>query len=215
MKKRFILIVCVFLVLVFIIKIRETIILYKIFLSINEFRKENNRYYSVSTRYENHINSIEKCYLKDNFEKIILNNNSAGEYCEIKNLLTKEEIAYNVSQKMKYENQKGLNFQDNLLNIPNIINIDKTNNKSTKMKKILKIHYIIPTTYEGKKCYKIVTSSEMVIIDKSTYLPVFSTLKTANSKSKDDKIEYKYEFEVGTVTDDDIAVPNISDYKIE
>ena len=55
----------------------------------------------------------------------------------------------------------------------------------------------------------------MVIIDKSTYLPVYSTLKIANSKSKDNKIEYKYKFGVGTVTDEDIAVPNTSDYKIE
>ena len=128
MKKKLLIIFCVILVLVIIIKIRESIILNKIFLSIKEFKNENNRYCSVSISYENHVNSIEKYYLKDNVEKFILNNDSVDEYCEIKNLLTNEEITYNVSKKIKYENQHGLGLQDTLLNIPNIINIDISQN---------------------------------------------------------------------------------------
>ena len=215
MKKKLLIIFCAILVLVISIKIRESIILDKIFLSINDFKSQSNRNYSANLNYENHISSTTKYYVKDNYEKFILNNDSAGEYCEFKNLLTKEEIAYNVSKKIKYQNKQELNFQDNLLNIPNIINIDNTDDNGTKYEKIFQIHYILPITYEGKKCYKIVTTSEIVIIDKNTYLPVYATLKIANSKSKDNKIEYKYKFEVGTVTEDDVALPDFSNYKIE
>ena len=215
MKKRVGIIFCVVLLLFFIIKIREVLILNKIFSSLSEFKNANNKYYLVNTYYENGINSLAKYYYKDNIEKIIVNNNTVGEYCEVKNLLTDEEVIYNVGRKIKYEKQQGLNFQDNLLNIPNIINIDNKDKKNITIKKVFKIHYIIPISYENKKCYKIVTNSEIVIIDKSTYLPVYASLKSAKTNSEKTKVEYKYEFKIGTVTDDDVALPDFSDYKIE
>ena len=214
MKKKIIFCILIIVCLFFILKIREILIINKVCESIKRFNNENNRKLEVCSIVNQGVCVKKSNLIKDNTECFIINTKNTGEFIVREDYSNNETITYNTTKKIKYKNDNDIDIdiEKSLIGIPKSI-IDLIEQKNVI--KIFKIHYIIPITYEDKKCYKIATNSEIVIIDKNTYLPVYSTSKIANSKSKDNKVEYKYKFEVGTVTDEEVALPDFSDYEIE
>lgn len=91
-----------------------------------------------------------------------------------------------------------------ITSIPSLVSEIYSSNK-INIVRFLEIHYIIPVKYEGKSCYKIVTKSETIIIDKNTYLPIYVCENWVNSEDDNScKMEYFYEFEINTVTEEDM-----------
>ena len=214
MKKKIFIFILIILFLFIVIKIREAIILNKVHSAIECFMSESNRYYCVYEKYNDRNNVEKEIYLLDNIEKQLYKNNQFENYCEWKDYKNGDRISYNENGKIRFkESIKDENYKY-LLCLPRVISLTKLDKKHQYFE-LFKIHYIIPITYDGKSCYKISTNSEIVIIDKETFLPVYSTIKTANSTENDNNVEYMYKFSVGTVTDDDVALPDFSDYKIE
>lgn len=214
MKKKVLIVILIILSFIIAVKTREIIILNKINSSIIDFKNQENRYYSVIENINNKTKIEKEKYLTKNIEKHVLRNDTIGEYCELKNFQNGEFYNYNLRYKIRYISNTKFKDENNLMYLPKIISdICDLNNK--KFSELFKIHYIMPTTYENKPCYKISTNFEIVIIDKETYLPVYSSIKTVNSGEGDNSTEYIYKFEVNTVTDEDVALPDFSDYTIE
>lgn len=214
MKKKILIVVLILLVLFIIVKTREIMILNKIYNNMKQFDNESNRYCSIIKKFNNELEIEKRIYLNGSIEKYVAIDNTVGEYCSIKNFDTNEIYNYNDTQKIIYKDSSKVYSEDYFMGLINIIS-QVYFGEHLNFSELFKIHYILPTTYDGKTCYKIATSSEVVIIDKDTYLPVYSSIKTENSGSGSINVEYTYKFEVGTVTDEDVAVPDFSDYKIE
>ncbi len=81
------------------------------------------------------------------------------------------------------------------------------------IKEFLKVKYILPVDYHNQKCYKIATNTQTLIISRDTYLPIYYSIDMMNSE-KNEKVltEITYEFKVGEVTDEDIALPDLTGY---
>ena len=212
MKKKILIIIFVIIVLFIVIKIREVLILNKVYKSIENFAVEENRYYSSYTIVNENVYSEKRIYVKQNVEKYVLKNTNSGEYCEWKNFETGEVNVYNMTDKIKYENTEVNKLEEFLMVLPNLISFMHINNGLTLFQ-LLKVYYIIPITYENKPCYKISTTSEFIIIEKDTYLPVYSSVKIINSTENYNKTENTYGFEINTVTDENIALPNFEEYE--
>lgn len=211
MKKKILISFVIILLLFIMMKMRETLILNKINSSIEYFKNENNRYYLVSIKRNDDIKSDTEIYLNENLIRIIIDNSVFGKYCEWKNLENGEVNIYNISNKVKFEDEIFIK-EDTLIGLPNfIVNMNKNN--EVKLSQLLKVYYIIPITYNDKQCYKISTTSEIIIIEKDTYLPVYSSVKIVKSTDKDNFTENTYKFEVNTVTDEDVLISNFEEYE--
>ena len=184
------------------------VIVNRIYHEINEFRKLENRYYTVMTVKNGNIMDEQEISCKDNQIKYFkLNKNTEGSYFEFKDFdedknyfwVIKEDGSKNFNQNGRYIKNK--NF---IIGIPNLISKVYKNNEFN-LKYFLKIHYIISAKYEGKSCYKIVTKLETIIIDKNTYLPIYVCENWVNSEDDNScKMEYFYGFEINTVTEEDM-----------
>ena len=207
MKKKILILVLVVSCIFIIYKGFCAYVLIKASESLEKFRQEENRTYSVSTFKDENFMYKSKNYIRDNFIKCITVKDSDRTFidCIDKN----NEINYFLDQKNNYAyvNCSFINSNVNFLDIPKIL-------KNKSLKNLFGVHYIIPTTYNNKTCYKIVTKTETVIIDRETYLPVYCLSKYHNSESGDGTIERTYEFSVGTVTDEDVALPDLEGYEI-
>lgn len=213
MKKKFLKVVLVILILFILIKSYHLIIIKNSYNAIKKFRNEENRYYTVSTIISKSIVRKEEIFVDRNIIKYVKKNDTSGTYCEWKNLQTDEKYAYNMTSKSLYNDKALIERTDFLTNLPNLITSIYKNGKFNIVQ-ALKVQYIIPTKYDNKSCYKISTKTEIVIIEKDTYLPVYSTMKTVNSEAGNgNKTENTYEFKVGTVTEEDIELPDFSDYE--
>ena len=211
MKKKILISFGIILCICTILKLREVIIFNKINVAIEQFRNEKNRYYLFLTQNNSNIQNYNEIFLKNNLIKIVQNNSTIGNYCEWKDLETGEVNIHKSSNKEKFENESAIN-EDTLFGLPNFItNIHKNN--GIKITQLLKVYYIIPTTYNNKPCYKISTTSEDIIIDKETYLPLYSLVKTVNSNRENEITENTYKFEVNTVTDEDVTLPSFEEYE--
>ena len=177
---------------------------------IEDFEYEFNRYYCVSIDKSQKKAYIEELFFCNNIAKYSIFNNGKNIYYEWKDFNKQKKYSINhLSMEMLQEDYLTIENKNTLYNLPSLFYNENV------LKNIFKIHYIIPTTYNETKAFKIVTASEEIIIDANTFLPVHIIKKNYNSNNNlENCIEYNYEFEVGTVTDEDVALPDLSEYKI-
>lgn len=207
-----IMVVLLVLILFILSKAYQMTIINHVFEAIEEFKNEGNREYWVETIINGEVVLEEEIFLKQEMMKCVKRKNNSIISYKCKNLDQKEEYFVNIKNKKIYRHDIMIKNENTLYNLPNFIEYSFDNDKF-KLSKIFDIHYIIPTKYKDKPCYKIVTKNEVTIVKKETYLPVYSSAKRmkSNEESKS-KIERTYEFKVGEVTDEDVALPDLSEY---
>lgn len=208
-------IVLILFIIVFIaIKIYHFIVFNKIYKAVENFRAEKNRYYAVEVTQGEELSRKEEIALTENAFKYLKHKRNSDMHCEWKNLQTNEEYTINIDKKEIYQSGLSKYKGRSLSNIPQSLQLFEKSIKS-KLNKTLAIRSITLTKYENKKCYKMVTDTETIIIDRENYLPMYSFIKVLNKdKEGNNKVEMKYEFEVGNVTEEDVALPDLTDYTI-
>ncbi len=201
-------VVSIFVILLIFIslKIYHYVIIHNVYHAIENFKNEKNRYYSVII-VQNRKNLFkEHIFCKNNQVKyLILDTDLNKWYFEIKYFKSNEQNKENSGEEKSLETC----IEDNtfITNIPISILQTYQNNKFN-FKQFFQIYYIIPTKYEDKKCYKIVTKTEVILVDKNTYLPVYACRNLKNSdKASNANKEFIYEFKINTVTDKDMEEP--------
>lgn len=211
MLKKIVLVVLMIFILYGISRIYCFVIINKIYASFENFISEGNRYYCVTNKRNNEVIYQEKLFYKDNRVKYLrVDNNLERIYLEIKDFELKKLYKWNARLgkiEETYEDEIYFFNERTVRNVSDFITHIYENNKFN-WKKFLKIHYIIPTKYEGKGAYKIVTKTEIIIVDKETGLPKYSCENVINSNRNDNiKNEYFYEYEIGSVTEEDMQIP--------
>ena len=203
------LIIAFVILLIFVLsKVYHFMIINHVLEAIQEFKNEENRAYLVDIRMNENIVLQEETLVKQEIVKYTNRKDGLDLNYRWEDFKTNENYFINVNSKSIYADDEVIQSKNILPNLPNFI--AHTSNEETKLSKILKIYYVIPTKYENKKCYKIVSRNEVIIIDKETYLPVYASLVTFDNNSN--KIEKTYEFKVGEVTDENVALPDFGDY---
>lgn len=197
-------------ILFLISKIYCFVVFTKVYEAVENFRLEENRYYAVEVIQKENLTHKEEIFLKQNIFKFLELEDDFHLYCEWKDIYTNEQYVMNIDEKKAFQEGLPECKERSLPNIPDVLLL-KQNNIQSKIAKTFEIRYILLAKYEDKKCYKIVTDTEIIMIDRKTYLPVYLSTKLNNKK---DKIEMKYQFEVGNVTDEDVALPNLTDYTV-
>ncbi len=191
------------------LKIYHYVIIHNVYHAIENFKNEKNRYYSVTIKQNGELFCKEEIFcINEQMKYLKINDNSGNLYFEIKNFSTNQQIAWRIKNGEK-SNKIEENIEDNrfITNIPISILQTYRNNKFN-FKQFFQIYYIIPTKYEDKKCYKIVTKTEVILVDKNTYLPVYVCRNLKNSdKASNANKEFIYEFKINTVTDKDMEEP--------
>lgn len=193
-------------------KIYHFIVIRNVYEAIENFRSESNRYYLVCTTSYNKITRTEEVLLKDNIAKWNEQVDQIDEYCKWRDSKqNKEYLIYLQSQKFKQNNL--LTTQtDFLKNLPSII-LGIYQNDRLDLKLLLRIKYILPINYNNQKCYKIITNTQTLIVSKDTYLPIYFSTQFRDAQTKRKNItEITYQFKVGEVTDEDIALPDLTGY---
>lgn len=220
MKKKMMKACCEIFILVLFVFIMYKYVQYYVLLkmnkSMNDFFDESNRYYQSDC-----INGYEiisnKIFWLNNKRKTILEFNNKIIYNEFVDF--EVNIKYYVrnnkifSYKLE-ENEKNINNDFlNLQNFPMVISQIYLNDK-LNFDELFSIHYIIPIKYNNQSCYKIASKNEIVIVDKETYLPMYYFLKVYNSNGVEETVEYTYEFDVGSVTEEQVLMPDLNEYQI-
>lgn len=210
-----VLIVILAILLIFVLsRLYHFVIMSRVFDAIVAFKNEENRRYFVSTIINTNRILEKEVLVNQKIIKNLSNRNGINLNYEWRNLESNESYSFNVNSKEIYKNDVIIQNRAVLPNLPDFIGYAFKNNK-VNLDKILDIYYIIPTKYEEKSCYKIGLKHEIIIIDKATYLPIYSSITRINSNDGNkEKIENIYEFKVGEVTDEDVALPDLSDYII-
>lgn len=213
MKNKKVLIILIIAVIIFVIgKIYCLAIINNMFSAIQKFWKKENRYYSVSQTIDESTIRKEEIFIKQPIVKYIKQNEVNGCVYEWKNLETNEQYLYNSNNEILENKELSIQDETFIKNLPNFISVLCENNK-LNFDSVLRVNYIIPIKYNNKPCYKVVTKAETIIIDKSTYLPIYSAMKMHNSDGKiSHEIEKMYEFEVGNITEDDVLLPDLTHY---
>ena len=208
--RKVLVIVAVVLVLIGLVKWYHFVVVRRMFDAINEFRNEENRAYFVKTVVDENMILEEKIMLKEG--KIKHTNMKKGSEvdCKWENFEKNEEYFFNIEKKKVYINNLKIGNKDSLYSLPSFIEYLLRENKL----KLNGIVYILPIKYNNEFCYKIVTKKENIIIRSSTYLPIYSSVKRVKLDKKT-KIEKTYEFKVGEVTDEDVALPDLSKYTLD
>ena len=219
-KKLKIKIIIIILILITIIKIIQINCIENIRMKIEKFEKLESSYYkqiSVNENQKVETSRIRKNELiKEKYNYISINN----EIIKIINL-GKSEILIIDNKCNKYNIEKYKNDYDiRLNNLPKIIKIKNDILEEIKTGNIFSIFncfriiYIIPTQYKDINCYKIKTTREVLYINKDTLYPVYLEYNQTNSNNKKEKIKIEYIFKENTVTDEDIKIPDLSNYKL-
>lgn len=213
MKKKIVgIIIIVAVVLYLVSRVYCFVVISKVHKAIEQFRAEENRSYVVITEnYNGHQSKIE-ILVKDDIVKCNTKNNNGVSYCEWKSLEIEQEYSINLRNKT-FRSEELLDIdRDSLKSLPILIKSIYQDNQF-HLKEFLKIAYIIPIEYNNQKCYKIVTETEELIVDGENYLPIYCSVKLANSnENKTSLIENTYEFKVGEVTDEEIALPDLTEF---
>ena len=213
MKKIVIKIILVIAILFLLSRVYYFVIISRAYDAILNFKNETNRYYSV-TMINNGQNTIkEEIFIKDNIVKCNEKNDEAILHQEWKDFNNKQEYIIDFRNKTFKEKTLARNEQSFLKNLPRAI-LDSYQDDTFNLKQFLKIKYIIPVKYENQKCYKIVTNVGTVIINKHTYLPIYSTIKVTNSTEDTSTLtENRYEFKIDEVTNEDVALPDLTEFE--
>ncbi len=176
------------------------VVIHNVYQAIENFISEKNRYYSVRTIQNGKMLFNEEIFYRDNQMKyLVLNSDLKKWYFELRNFDENEEELGKLDSRIE--------SSDFLTNIPNFISLIYQNNKFN-FDQLFQIYRITSTEYEGKKCYKIMTKMETLLVDKNTYLPIYAyrNLKSSEKLANPNK-EYIYEFRVNTVTQEDMQEP--------
>ncbi len=207
--RKVLIIMGIILLLFVLIKLYHFVIVKNMFDAIDEFRNEENRAYFVNTVIDGDAVLEEKVLLKEDIIKYINRISGSEVRCKYRNFENNQEYSFCSEKKEVYMNDLTIQNRDVLYSLPAFMEL-----KDIKLKlKLSQINYIIPIKYNDKFCYKIVTRKEEVIIESSTYLPIYSSVKRVRLDDKT-KIEKTYEFKIGEVTDEDVALPDLSEYTI-
>lgn len=216
MKNKFAIISIIVVVLLILLftKVYHLVVVNHVFDAIEKFKNEENRAYSVETIMNGNVVFKEEKLLKQEIMKYIKKTNDIVINCKWKNFVENEEYFIDIIHKEVTLYNVMNEDKNGLFNLSSFIEYS-SNNGRFNLSKIFDIYYIIPIKYKNKPCYKIVTKNEVTIIDKDTYLPFYSSVKRSklNEESKG-TIEKIYEFKVGEVTDEDIALPDLSEYTV-
>ena len=210
MKKKILIFFNIVFIICFLIKLYHSIILINIHKNLNDFQNQTNRSYVVRICDNSEKNNIQQIYLKENISLYNLSCNNVILYSEWQDRINGKKFNFkNNDKELLTTEYEILEKNESLYDLPNLFR------NNDHFKYLFQIYYIIPTTYNDTKAFKIVTASEEIIIDANTFLPVHLIKKNYNSNNNlENCIEYNYEFEIGTVTDEDVALPNLSEYKL-
>lgn len=205
-------VVLVILILFVLSKVYHFVIMNHLFEAIVKFRSEENRAYLVDVRMSEDIVLQEETLLKQEIVKYVNKKDGRDLNYRWKNFDTNENYFININSKSVYANDEIIQSKNILPNLPNLIGYISEED-GVNLLKVFEICYIIPTKYENKNCYKIVTKNEVIVIDKKTYLPVYSALKILDyNEENNNQVEKTYEFKVGEVTDEDVMLPDLTNY---
>ncbi len=198
--KGIVIVIFVVLVIWICFKVYHYVIIHNVYHAIENFISEKNRYYSVVTIQNGNMLFNEQIFCKDNQIKyLVLNSNLKKWYSELKNFDEIDEELDKIDSRIESSNF--------LTNIP-ISLLQIYQNNKFNLDQFLQIYQIIPIQYKDTECYKIVTKTETLLVDKNTYLPVYAYRNLKSSeKSADPNKEYIYEFRVNTVTQEDMKEP--------
>lgn len=210
MKKIVVGIILIVLILFVISRIYHFIVISRLHNAIDNFKNEENRYYCVIFENENIIK--EEILLKNNILKCNEHKDDANIYCEWKDFNNNQDYSIDLVNKKFTENDFLRDKKSFLKNLPKFI-LEIYPNDKFNLSEFLKISYIIPTEYNNQKCYKIIIDEKICMVNRETYLPIYYSSKRINSnQDANDSIENVYEFKVGEVTDEDIMLPDLTDY---
>ena len=181
-------------------KVYHYVVIHNVYHAIENFISEKNRYYSVKIIQNGKMLFNEQIFCKDNQMKyLVLNSNLKKWYFELKNFDENAKELSNLDSRIE-----DISF---ITNIP-ISLLEIYQNNKFNFDQFFQIYHIASTEYEGKRCYKIVTKTEILLVDENTYLPVYAyrNLKSSEKLANPNK-EYIYEFRVNTVTQEDMQEP--------
>lgn len=179
--------------------------------AIENFRNEDNRYYAVTIT-NNNMTKVEEILVKDNRVKWNEKKDNMRVYCEWKDFNDNEEYSIIFKNKTFSVNNLLMVEPKFLKNLPNAV-LDIFRGNQFNIKEFQKIERVLPVDYNNQKCYKIITDKETLIVDQETYLPIYYSVETINSEENIKLLtETTYEFKVGEVTDEDIALPDLTGF---
>lgn len=185
------------------------LIINKVHHALETFQNEENRYCSVLVMKEN-TNRKEELFIKNEIVKYCEEKESFN-YLQWRNYSTKQQ--YDIDVQNKTYNKIDLlgDVPVYLLKTPSAI-VKIYQNGKFNLSGLFDVRYVIPVKYNEKSCYKIVTKNEVIIIDKNTYLPIYSSIKFMDKNETKNQIEYNYAYEVGKVKDEDVELPDLTGY---
>ena len=163
--RKVLIIMGIILLLFVLIKLYHFVIVKNMFDAIDEFRNEENRAYFVNTVIDGDAVLEEKVLLKEEVMKYITSKNDMELSYELRNFETDEEYFINANNRKVYIND--IVFLSKEL-LPSISNYIGSTYRDFDLSEIFTIDYILLTKYNNKFCYKIITKSEIIIVDKDS-----------------------------------------------
>lgn len=206
-KKKLYKIVFIILLLFIVMKIITLIIINRTISTLEKFFNSDNWYYNVSIKNESQKSIVEE-YYNSNILARKSNNNDEIEYFKFKK---NEKIIVNNKTKKYYKYLNEYKFNKIGTNLPDyIFEVYKR-----KLSSLFETIYIIPIKFNNIRAYKIKTFSNEIIIDKQTFLPLCFIKKYVNSddNTKSD-IVFTYEFKLNVVNDEDVKIPDLTEYEL-
>ena len=198
MKKRIALVVAIIVVLLLVV-----LFLWRL-ITLNNIKKLNEESIKISNiHYVREGNdSIVEVWKKDNIVKQNMNNISGSVNLTLwKNFENDEE--YTLYNNEKKYSSIGTEIISNELQANHIYLLDYNNTIILALNPMVKIR---TKEYDNKSCWYLKNGQEEVYIDKETGIVLYN-------KSEQSGREIKLKYSINTVTDEDVAKPDLSDYK--
>lgn len=197
MKKRIALIVVIIVVLLVILFLWRLV-------TLNNIKKLNEESIKISNIYyvREGNDSLVEVWKKDNIVKQNMNNISGSVNLTLwKNFENDEE--YTLYNNEKKYSSIGTEIISNELQANNIYLLDYNNTIILALNPMVKIR---TKEYDNKSCWYLKDGQEEVYIDKETGIVLYN-------KNEQLGREIKLKYSINTVTDEDVAKPDLSDYK--
>ncbi len=198
MKKRIALVVVIIVVLLLVV-----LFLWRL-ITLNNIKKLNEESIKISNiHYVREGNdSIVEVWKKDNIVKQNMNNISGSVNLTLwKNFENDEE--YTLYNNEKKYSSIGTEIISNELQANHIYLLDYNNTIILALNPMVKIR---TKEYDNKSCWYLKNGQEEVYIDKETGIVLYN-------KSEQSGREIKLKYSINTVTDEDVAKPDLSDYR--
>ena len=198
MKKRIALVVAIIVVLLLVV-----LFLWRL-ITLNNIKKLNEESIKISNiHYVREGNdSIVEVWKKDNIVKQNMNNISGSVNLTLwKNFENDEE--YTLYNNEKKYSSIGTEIISNELQANHIYLLDYNNTIILALNPMVKIR---TKEYDNKSCWYLKNGQEEVYIDKETGIVLYN-------KNEQSGREIKLKYSINTVTDEDVAKPDLSDYR--